>query len=229
MTALRVAIVDYGLGNLYSVQRACADAGLEASITSDRRDLQAAHGIILPGVGAFGDAMATLHRLDLVRPLQDAAAAGRPLLGICLGIQLLMSRSEEFGAHEGLGILKGTVTRFDGPRHGDRPLKVPEICWNGIRRPEGAVPGDPWRGTPLEGQRDGEPMYFVHSYCVQPEDEKVILSTTRYGQIEYCSGIRRGDLFAFQFHPERSGTEGLRIYRAWARLLADGHPRESRE
>lgn len=226
MSASRVTIVDYGLGNLYSVLRACVHAGLEASITSDRRELAAADGIILPGVGAFGDAMATLRRLDLVGPLRDAADGGKPMLGICLGIQLLMSRSEEFGAHEGLDILKGTAKRFDGPREGDRPLKVPEICWNGIfRRPRPKV-GDSWAGTPLEGLPDGEAMYFVHSYCVQPDDENVILSTTRYGQIEYCSSLRRGSLFAFQFHPERSGVEGLKIYHSWARLLR-GQPRRN--
>lgn len=225
MSAPRVAIVDYGSGNLHSVLRACRHAGLDASVTSDRRQLSAAAGIILPGVGAFGDAMTTLRSLDLVGPLREAAATGTPILGICLGIQLLMTRSEEFGVHEGLDILKGSVKRFDEPREGDRALKVPEIGWNAIRRPRG--PGDPWTGTPLEGQRDGEAMYFVHSYCVQPEDEKVILSTTRYGQIEYCSALRRGDLFAFQFHPERSGIEGLRVYGAWARLLAKRHRGES--
>lgn len=220
MSPIRVAIVDYGLGNLYSVMRACSHVGLDAVITSDRRQVSGADGIILPGVGAFGDAMSTLRRLDLVGPLREAAAAGTPMLGICLGVQLLMSRSEEFGAHEGLDIVKGTVTRFDGPREGNRALKVPEICWNGVRRRAPGAAGDPWKDTPLEGQPDGVPMYFVHSYCVQPEDPGVILSTTRYGQIEYCSGVGRGTLFAFQFHPERSGPEGLKVYHAWSRLLA---------
>jgi glutamine amidotransferase len=219
MEVLRVAIVDFGLGNLYSVQRACVHAGLQASITSDRREVSSAHAVLLPGVGAFGDAMSTLRRLDLVAPLREAAARGTPMLGICLGVQLLMSRSEEFGAHEGLDILKGTVQRFNGPREGDRHLKVPQIGWNGIFRAPGASRSDPWQGTPLEGQAEGEPMYFVHSYCVKPDESDVILSSTRYGQIEYCSGLRRGNLFAFQFHPERSGREGLKIYHAWARLV----------
>lgn len=217
--AIRVAVVDYGLGNLYSVCRACAHAGLDAVITSDRRTVTAADGIVLPGVGAFGDAMATIRKLDLAEPLRDAVSSGTPLLGICLGVQLLMSRSEEFGAHEGLDILKGSVVRLMDPREGERPLKVPEVGWNGIYRPRPASPADPWAGTPLEGRSEGEPMYFVHSYCVQPEDPGVILSVTRYGQIEYCSGVRRGNLFAFQFHPERSGVPGLDIYGAWAGLL----------
>jgi glutamine amidotransferase len=217
--AVRVAIVDYGLGNLYSVRRACAHVGLEAVVTSDRREVSSAQGIVLPGVGAFGDAMATIGKLDLAGPLREAASRGTPLLGICLGVQLLMSRSEEFGAHEGLGVIKGSVVRLDHPREGERPLKVPTVGWNGIRRPRPDVAGDPWKDTPLEGRPDGEAMYFVHSYCVQPEDPGVILSVTRYGQIEYCSSVRRGNLFALQFHPERSGTEGLKIYGAWARLL----------
>jgi glutamine amidotransferase len=216
----RVSIVDYGLGNLYSVQRACVHAGLEPTITSDRRELRASEGIILPGVGAFGDAMATLRRLDLVSPLRDAAASGTPILGVCLGIQLLMTRSEEFGAHEGLDILKGTVTRLRTDSEGRRPLKVPQICWNGIYRSQSAASADPWKGTPLEGQRDGTAMYFVHSYCVQPEDPGVILGTTRYGELEYCSSVSRGNLFAFQFHPERSGPDGLKIYDAWAGMLS---------
>jgi glutamine amidotransferase len=216
---ITVAIVDYGLGNLYSVRRACLHAGLDAVVTSSRAEVAAAQAIILPGVGAFGDAMATIGRLDLAGPLRDAAAGGKPLLGICLGVQLLMSYSEEFGAHEGLGIIKGGVKRFDGPREGERALKVPEVCWNGIRRPGSPAGADPWAGTPLEDQKDGEPMYFVHSYCVQPEDPRVILSVTRYGHIEFCSGVRLGDLFAFQFHPERSGREGLKVYHAWANLL----------
>ncbi len=218
MKPIRVVIVDYGLGNLFSVQRACFHAGLDPAITSDRKEIQAAQAVILPGVGAFGDAMATLSKLDLVEPLIDIAASGKPMLGICLGLQLLMGSSQEFGAHRGLGVLKGTVVRFENPLEAGRRLKVPEICWNGATRPAGGG-GDPWKDTPLEGQRDGVPMYFVHSYYVQPEDPGVILSTTRYGQTDYCSSIRHGNLFAFQFHPERSGPDGLRVYEAWARLL----------
>jgi glutamine amidotransferase len=215
----RVAIVDYGLGNLYSVSRACVHAGLDAVVTSDRQAVTSADGIVLPGVGAFGDAMATIRKLDLAEPLRDVVRQGTPLLGICLGVQLLMSRSEEFGDHEGLDLVKGTVVRLKDPREGERALKVPEVGWNGIHRPRRGSPGDPWVGSPLEGRSEGQSMYFVHSYCVQPEDPEVILSVTRYGQIEYCSGVRRGNLSAFQFHPERSGAAGLAIYGAWARLI----------
>lgn len=226
MSGCKVSIVDYGLGNLYSVRRACVHAGLEPVITSDRREVRSTEGIILPGVGAFGDAMATLRRLDLVGALKEAAEGGTPILGICLGIQLLMSRSEEFGAHEGLDILKGTVTRLPDIQEGGRPLKVPKICWNGIYRRQNAAAADSWKGSPLEGQQDGVAMYFVHSYCVQPEEPGVILSTTRFGSMEYCSAVAKGNLFAFQFHPERSGPEGLKIYETWAGLLSRRRDRE---
>ena len=218
----RVAIVDFGLGNLYSVARACAHVGLEPVVTASRADLSAAQGIILPGVGAFGDAMASLERLDLAGILRDAALADKPLLGVCLGVQLLMSRSEEFGSHRGLDILKGSVVRFEHPREGEGMLKIPQIGWNGIFRVRSAGGGDPWTGSPLEGQRDGEPMYFVHSYYVQPQEEAVILSTTRYGQIEFCSSVRVRRVFACQFHPERSGPAGLRIYEKFGSWLRPG-------
>jgi len=210
-----VAIVDYGLGNLFSVQRACEHAGLSASITPDPERVRRADGVVLPGVGAFGDAMDTLRRRGLVQALREASASQKPLMGVCLGIQLLMSESSEFGRHEGLGILKGRVVRFEGPREGERILKVPQVCWNEVR----ARPGVSWAGTPLEGLNDGEHLYFVHSFFVQPEDASVILTTTRYGHVEFCSSVLRGNLFACQFHPERSGPTGLAVYRNWAAIV----------
>lgn len=216
-----VAIVDYGLGNLYSVQRACDHVGLRATITNDPDAVRRADGIILPGVGAFGDAMSTLRANGMVEVLREAIAADRPFMGICLGVQLLMSESHEFGQHEGLGIIAGDVVRFDAPRDlvdgRERVLKVPEVCWNRVAATRS------WAGTPLSVMRDGQHMYFVHSYYVRPADPSVVLSTTRYGDVEYCSSIARGNLFACQFHPERSGAEGLAIYRAWADQLARGN------
>jgi len=220
-TPLQVAIVDYGLGNLYSVKQACAQASLRAEITSSRQDLLNAAAVILPGIGAFGDAMETLRKLDLVNVLRDIAASPKPLVGVCLGQQLLMSESYEFGRHKGLGIIEGPVVRFDHPQIGERTLKVPQIGWNRICKPaagDGAA-GDPWAGTFLVGVPEGAYMYFVHSYIVQPQDSGVILSTSRYGHIEFCSSLRLGNVFACQFHPERSGPQGLEIYRALARHL----------
>jgi glutamine amidotransferase len=229
-TPARVVIVDFGLGNLYSVKHACAHVGVSATITSSPADVLRADAIILPGVGAYGDAIATLDRLGLVTAIREFAASGRSVVGICLGMQLLMSGSEEFGQRDGLGIIPGRVTRFQNPRLGDRQLKVPQIGWNGIRRPDaGGSETDPWTGTFLDAVPDGAPMYFVHSYVVHPADTRVVLSTTRYGDTEFCSSLRQGNIMACQFHPERSGPEGLKIYRNLARIIGSRIQEKSSE
>ncbi len=215
--------MDYGLGNLFSVKHACAHAGMEGHITADRGEIIAADVVFLPGVGAYGDAMRNLRQRDLVGPLQDIAASGGFLVGICLGQQLLMTESYEFGHHQGLNIIRGDVVRFENPvdalgggdRVTRRPLKVPQVCWNQIFRPEGVS----WEGTPLAGQSDGEFMYFVHSFYTRPENPAVILAMTRYGGITFCSALRHGRIFAFQYHPERSGPQGLRVYQQIAALV----------
>jgi glutamine amidotransferase len=217
----QVAIVDFGLGNLYSVKHACTHVGLDAVITSSKRDLLASSAVILPGVGAFGDAMDSLRRLDLVRVLRDIASSSKPLVGICLGQQLLMTESHEFGRHQGLGIVEGSVVRFLDPMEGERRLKVPHIGWNRIDRAGPGVGQDPWEGGLLAGVAYGQYMYFVHSFIVQPQDLGVVLSTSRYGHIEFCSSLQQGNVFACQFHPERSGVEGLRIYRNLMTRLQD--------
>ncbi len=215
-----VAIVDYGLGNLYSVRNACKHVGLRAQITSVPAEVREADAVILPGVGAFADAMATLKRLDLAGVIREFAASGRPLVGICLGFQLLMDESEEFGWHKGLGIIEGTVARFADPRLGDRRLKVPQIGWNGIfRLRRGAGDRDPWHGTLLDGLADGEPMYFVHSYVVKPANPSTCLSISTYGDIQFSSSVSSQNVSACQFHPERSGFCGLQIYRNLANRI----------
>lgn len=217
----RIAIVDYGLGNLYSVKHACAHVGLQAEITSSAPAILAADAVILPGVGAFGDAMRTLHALDLVGVIRDVAASGRPLLGICLGMQLLMTESEEFGSHRGLGIVPGRVVKLDGGGEGGRRLKVPHIGWARVRKAEGGG-GDPWAGTVLDGVADGERMYFVHSFVVQPSEGTAVLATSDHGDGRFCSSLRLGAVMACQFHPERSGPPGLHMYRNLAALVTAG-------
>jgi len=218
----QVAIVDYGMGNLFSVKHACEHTGMEARITSCRQTILAADAVLLPGVGAFGDAMEVLAKLDLISVLRDVAASGKPLVGICLGMQLLMSESHEFGLHRGLGIIEGEVTRLVESLDGGRQLKVPHIGWNRIyapARPSEEGKGPRWNDSLLDGAPEGECMYFVHSFYPQPVDARVILSTTRYGPIEFCSSLRYRNVSAFQFHPERSGPQGLRIYDHLARRL----------
>ena len=158
--------------------------------------------------------MESLRKLDLVAVLKDVASADKPFMGICLGLQLLMDESHEFGSHAGLGVLKGTVVRFEAPREHGRTLKVPQIGWNQI------VEGRSWSGTPLEGLSNSEFMYFVHSYVAQPSDPEVLLSRSRYGEIEFCSSVHRGNLFACQFHPEKSGPAGLRIYGNFSKICS---------
>lgn len=217
-----VAIVDYGVGNLFSVKHACDRVGLQASITSRKQEILSAEAVILPGVGAFGDAIESLRRLDLIPVLKEVAASSRPFMGICLGMHLLMEESCEFGSHKGLGIIKGSVIRFDNPVDipGER-LKVPHIGWNHVYREDGSN-GMSWTKSVLEGIADGEFMYFVHSFYVEPEDQELSLSLTQYGDIKFCSSLQNKNIFACQFHPERSSSQGLKIYFNMASLINKG-------
>jgi glutamine amidotransferase len=217
---VKAAIVDYGLGNLFSVKHACEHVSMEAVITASPLEMVQADLVILPGVGAFGDAMAALKALDLIGPLKEVASSGKALFGICLGMQLLMTESWEFGRFKGLGIIEGEVVNFDNPRGSLGRLKVPQVGWNriyrtGVKKGSGNEVGsrkDHWAGSALQDLQDGEFMYFVHSYYVKPEKEDVILSLSSYGNIEFCSSLQYRNIFASQFHPERSASQGLRIY-----------------
>jgi glutamine amidotransferase len=209
----KIAIVNYGMGNLFSVKQACEHVGLGAIITSSKREVLAADAVILPGVGAFGDAMETLRRYDLVEVLQEVAVSSKPFIGICLGMQLLMEESYEFGYHQGLGIVKGSVVRFENPVDGaGRFLKVPQVGWNRIYAPQTDSPNLLWGTSMLVGLSEGEFMYFVHSYYVSLKDSSLTLSLSRYGHLEFCSSLQYRNIFACQFHPERSGAEGLKVY-----------------
>jgi glutamine amidotransferase len=206
-----LAIIDYQMGNLRSVQKALERVGHPATITSSPADIAAADKIILPGVGAFEDAIAELRRRDLVGPIEDAIAANKPFLGICLGLQLLFDVGYENGTHEGLGILRGETVRFDLPADLKPKLKVPHMGWNAISIKH--------RPPILDGLAEGTHVYFVHSYYVRPRDPSVIATETDYGG-PFCSMIWRDNLFATQFHPEKSQTDGLRILRNFAELTA---------
>lgn len=187
---------------------------MQAIITSSREAIQSADAIILPGVGAFGDAMAALRRLDLVSLLKECAASGKPLMGICLGMQLLMTESEEFGRHQGLGIIEGDVVRLSPGAYDGRAMKVPQVGWNRIT----PTAPEAWRNSLLADTPPGAWTYFVHSFYARPADPEVMVSTTRYGDATFCSSLARRNVFACQFHPERSGPDGLRIYRQFAAM-----------
>ena len=205
-----VAIIDYGMCNLFSVNQACLTVGLNPRITCNKEELLAADAIILPGVGAFGEAMENIRRLDLVEPIKDFLASGRQFMGICLGMQLLFSESEEFGRHTGLNVIEGNVRKF-GENNSTR-VKIPQIGWNQILPPS----EDSWVKSPLRDLISGSYMYFVHSYYVEPAQKSDILSYTQYHSTEYCSSVMRSNVFATQYHPEKSGEKGLTIYRNWA-------------
>jgi glutamine amidotransferase len=207
--------VDYGLGNLFSVQRALHRVGSPNPIISNQKgDVESAGYLILPGVGAFGDGMNNLRRLGLVPIINDYAASGRPLLGVCLGMQLIMTESEEFGHHKGLDLLPGRV-RLLRPGS-DRRFKVPHIGWNSLLPPHREVdPEQAWQGTILSEIPNDSFMYFVHSYVVAPDDPAINIASTRYGEDEYCSVLKSGNITAAQFHPELSGEDGLSIYRSF--------------
>ncbi len=200
-----LAIVDYQMGNLRSVQKGFERVGHEATITSDAREIAAADKVVLPGVGGFADAMAELKRRDLITPLADFVAAGKPFLGICLGLQLLFEGSDEDGDHEGFGWLKGRVKRFaPGPER-----KVPHMGWNTLTF-TGAVPL-------FAGLADGTYVYFVHSYYADASDPNVVAATADYPE-PFCAAIARDNLYATQFHPEKSQRCGLKILDNFAML-----------
>lgn len=200
-----IAIIDYQMGNLRSVQKGFEKVGSQATITSDPEVLARADKVVLPGVGAFGDAMAELKRRELVEPIRQAVASGKPFLGICLGLQLLFDVGYEGGRFEGLGILPGEVVRFELPGE----FKVPHMGWNqlAIRRP----------APLLAGLNDGVHCYFVHSYYVVPKDRDVVATETLYSA-PFCSMVWRDNLFATQFHPEKSQRDGLRMLANFAAL-----------
>ena len=199
-----IAIIDYGVGNLRSVQKAFEAIGQQAEVTSDKAVIEAASHVVLPGVGAFGAAAATLRSHGLEDVARDAALSGRPFLGICVGMQLLFDVSFEYGEHAGLGLLPGSVVSFDTS---NPQAKVPQIGWNAIEwQMESALSA----AVP-----SGSMAYFVHSFYCKPLETSDVLATTFHG-IGYASAVQRGNITGVQFHPEKSGDVGLGLIRAWA-------------
>ena len=198
-----VAIIDYGVGNLFSLQSSFAAIGEEAAVTADPETIRTADRVILPGVGAFEDATRKLRETGLDRVVKAEAAAGKPLMGICLGMQMLFERSYEYGIHEGLGLLKGEI-RPIAEQTGDG-LKIPQMGWNALRMK---------KPSPiLKYSKEGDYVYFVHSYSAV-DCEESLLATAEYGaELTACVGL--GNVYGCQFHPEKSGSVGLRILRAF--------------
>ncbi len=198
-----IAIIDYGLGNLTSVLNAFEKIGIPAKITSDSEEIEAAERIILPGVGAFGEGMENLRKTGLINVLKEEVLnKKKPFLGICLGMQLLFQKGYEGGEFEGLGWIKGAVVKFDG-----KELRIPHVGWNDVQCD---------LDSPiLNGGRETQTFYFVHSYYVQPAEERLIVGNCNYGA-DFCAILQSGNIFGVQFHPEKSQQEGLEILRKFA-------------
>ena len=205
-----IAIIDYGMGNLRSVQKGFEKVGADAVVTADPGVVLEAERIVLPGVGAFRDCMHNLEQGGFIEPLLKVIAGGRPFLGICVGMQMLFTDSVEFGLYKGLDVIPGHVLRFpEKMKEAGEELKVPQMGWNQLnfkRRPPA-----------FEGVAEGANVYFVHSYYVKPDNDDVVATTTGYG-FEFCSSVWRDNIVATQFHPEKSQDVGLRILKNFAEL-----------
>lgn len=207
-----IAVIDYGMGNLRSVQKALETVGADVVVTRDPKDIHNASSVVLPGVGAYRDCMDNLNRFGLVEPIHKAIQSGKPFLGICLGLQLLFEQSDEFGLVPGLGVLPGKVTRFSRELRepsSQTALKIPHMGWNtlSIRKKDplfDSIPDDAY-------------FYFVHSYHIVPKNPGIAATVTHYG-IDFVSGIQHENIYAFQFHPEKSQKLGLTLLKNFSRL-----------
>ncbi len=200
-----IAVVDYGMGNLKSVEKGLKKVGCEVLITRDFAKIKESRGLVLPGVGSFRDCMRNLKERELIQPILNFVASGRPFLGICLGMQILFSESEEFGKSRGLNIIKGRVVHFPLQKE----IKIPHMGWNTVKIKKTC--------PLLKDTPDESYFYFVHSYYVVPDDKGVIATTTYYG-VEFASSVWKDNIFACQFHPEKSQKLGLKILRKFGNL-----------
>ena len=206
-----ITIIDYEMGNLRSVEKAFEKLGFDARVSNNPDDLLTTDKIVLPGVGAFKDCIDNLRGGGFVEPLLQHVEAGKPLLGICVGMQMLFDESEEFGRHQGLGLIPGKVVRFPaGMKEGGEYLKVPHMGWNNISMK---------KASPIfSGIKDGSFVYFVHSYYCAAEDADDVAASCRYGDIEFCASVWRDNIMATQFHPEKSQDIGLNIFKNFGNL-----------
>jgi imidazole glycerol-phosphate synthase subunit HisH len=211
-----VSIVDYGIGNLLSVSRAVKNVGCKPRIVTSSDEILNSEILILPGVGAFFHGMEGLDQQGLIDPIKEYAQSGRPFLGICLGMQMMMESSREFGSHTGLGLIPGTTEAIPTLTRDGHPHKVPHIGWNGLHPAQGAD----WEGSILSDTKDGSAVYFVHSFAVQPAVPSHRLADVDYNGQKISAAIKFGNLYGCQFHPEKSASVGLNILRGFVSLPA---------
>jgi glutamine amidotransferase len=209
-----IVIVDYGHGNLYSIYQACIFLGYRPLISDKPDDILNADSLILPGVGAFSIAMSELNKKHLIEPINQFLKRGNYMMGVCLGMQLLFESSVEFGLHVGLGFIKGGVKKIPAVMNGDKN-RVPHIGWNSVYLDQHDTV---WQNTPLQEIGTEDQFYFIHSYFADPVHAENILSYTNYNGLQYCSAVRKDNVFGFQFHPEKSAEKGLSIYNNFLKL-----------
>lgn len=209
-----IVIVDYDVGNIHSARKAFLNFGKTTVLSNDPEVIEKACGVVLPGVGAFSAAMDGLKKYGLVDTIKKVAAENKPLLGICVGAQVFFSEGHEFGIHQGLGIIQGKVIRFNPSECRE---KIPQVGWNSIFPPNQIS----WGGTIFEHLKQEDQLYFVHSYFFKPDSEDDILSMTNYGGFEFCSAVKKGNIYGCQFHPEKSGKVGLSIIQNFIKIVGD--------
>ena len=214
MAKFKVGIIDYGMGNLFSVAAICNHLNIDWEMIDDPDVLSRVDAAILPGVGAFGDAMESLTDLNFDQAIKEYISTGKQILGICLGMQLLFTQSDEFGNQVGLNVIPGKVKRLPKYSPANEISKVPNVSWCKI------TPGsrDLWDRSPLKNMTAENYMYFVHSYFSEPEDERYVLSYSEYNEFKFCSSVSYENINAFQFHPEKSGNPGIDIYKEWLKV-----------
>lgn len=202
-----VTVIDYGMGNIYSVTRALEACGANVKLTDSPEDIESADWLVLPGVGAFKDGMEEIGSRGLIEPILKYARTGRPLLGICLGMQMLMDRSEEFGDHEGLGLIPGNVAAIPNTGADGQAHKIPHIGWNELKKPG----SDSWNGSILDGIAEESTAYFVHSFTCMPLNDSHRLADSYYNGRKISAAVRYGNIYGCQFHPEKSARTWLKI------------------
>ncbi|QWE31043.1 imidazole glycerol phosphate synthase subunit HisH [Polynucleobacter sp. Adler-ghost] len=207
MSLLNVSIIDYGIGNLYSVQQAFERCGATVRLARTPRDIELAEKLVLPGVGAFADGMLELNRRELTGPILEYAASNRPLLGICLGMQMLATSSEEFKLSHGLDLIPGKVKKINTKTASGAELRLPHTGWTKIYQTKLGC----WDESILNGCKDGVAVYLVHSYALSTEDNSSVLAECSYGDNRIATVVRKGNIYGCQFHPEKSGLDGLKI------------------
>ena len=211
---MKLVIIDYDIGNVRSILNAFEQVGIIPTLSRDKNDILNADGVILPGVGAFSHGMEKLNKYSLVNILKEYVETGKPLLGICLGMQMLFDESEEFGKTVGLGLISGKVIKL--PTENNKYEKLPHVSWNEI-----SPKGIDWKGTVLDSIKSTSDMYFVHSYIVKPSDKNHILSITNYAGYEFCSSVKKNNIYGCQFHPEKSARDGLKVIENFIKIMKE--------